>query len=129
MKNLANGKYQVEIDVLKQDVDEASMMGSYLSKVALITKTDEEMTLSLLFQSQDTVKGFQIETSEGTFSEAIDQHIIEEKDYRFELFMINSLPEVLNARVQYEAMHEGKVFKGDEPLRITFDLDSMQAAQ
>lgn len=123
---IEEGKYAIDVQTLKKDAHEPSAMANYLSQKAIVTKQDEFLTLSLLLQSQKTITGFQIENETGEFVEAIEQQIDEETERRFEMFHLSHLPTILNARVQYEIEHEGKSFKGDEILRLSFDGESLE---
>lgn len=124
--NVEEGKYAIGLQAWKKDVDEPSAMANYLSQVAVVTKEQELFTLSLLLQSQQTITGFQIETDVGEFIEAIGKKVDEEMERRYEMFHLNHLPAILKARVQYEVEHEGKSFKGDEILRLSFIEDSLK---
>lgn len=123
---IKKGKYAIGVEALKKDADEPSAMANYLSKMAVVTNYDEYFTLSLLLQSQKTITGFQVENHAGEFIEASDRQIDEEMDRRFEMFELENLPANLNARVQYEIEHEGKSFKGDEILRLSFIEESLE---
>lgn len=120
------GKYAIGLQTLKKDADEPSAMANYLSQMAVVTKEEDIFTLSLLLQSQETITGFQIEDENGTFVEAIEKQVDTGMDRRYEMFTITSLPKHLRARVQYEVEHEGKSFKGDEILRLSFIEDSLE---
>lgn len=123
------GKYGIGLEALKKDADEPSAMANYLSKMAIVTKQDDLLTLSLLLQSQQTITGFQIEDQTGAFVEAIEQQVDEEMDRRFEMFALAELPAILQARVQYEVEHEGKSLKGDEMLRLSFVEESLEKVE
>lgn len=129
MINLNNGKYAIHLQALKKDTDEASVMADYLSQVAVVTKQDDFLALSLLLQSEQTITGFQIDRGDGEFVEAIDKHVDEEMERRSEAFEINTLRKETPARVQYEVAHEGKTFKGDEMFRLVFDEDSLEKVE
>lgn len=124
--HIEKGKYAIGVQALKKDADEPSAMANYLSQMAVVTKQDEFLTLSLLLQSQQTITGFQVENHAGEFMEAVDKQIDEEMDRRFEMFELKNLPTNLNVRVQYEVEHEGKSFKGDEILRLSFVEKSLE---
>lgn len=123
---IEKGKYAIGVQALKKDADEPSAMANYLSQMAIVTNQDDYFTLSLLLQSQKTITGFQIENGAGEFIEASDRQIDKEMDRRFEMFELENLLANLNARVQYEVEHEGKSFKGDEILRLSFIEDSLE---
>lgn len=123
------GKYGIRLQTLKKDADEPSAMANYLSQMAIVTKQDHLLTLSLLLQSQQTITGFQIENQTGEFEEAMDKQVDEEMDRRFEMFSLSELPAILHARVQYEVEHEGKVIKGDEVLRLSFSEESLEKVE
>lgn len=124
--HMKDGKYAIRLEALKKDADEASAMANYLSQMAVVTKQEDVVTLSLLLQSQQTITGLQVEGSSGELIEAVERQIDEEMDRRFEMFELAQLPTVLPVRVQYEVEHEGKSFKGDEMLRLSFDQDSLE---
>src|SRR5699024_3360307 len=124
--NIEEGKYAIGVQTLKKDENEASAMANYLSQKAIVTKQNELFTLSLLLQSQTTITGFQIENEAGEFVEATESQIDEETDRRFEMFELSHLPGILHARVQYEVEHDGRSFKGDEVLRLSFDAQSLE---
>lgn len=123
---IEQGKYAIGLQALKKDAEEPSAMANYLSQMAVVTKEEDIFTLSLLLQSQETITGFQIEDENGTFVEAIEKQVDTGMDRRYEMFTITSLPKYLRARVQYEVEHEGKSFKGDEILRLSFIEDSLE---
>lgn len=124
--NLEKGKYAISLQALKKDEDAPSAMADYLSNFAVVTKKDENLTLSLLLYNQQIITGLQIENHEEEFTEAIAKQVDEEKNWRYEMFELNNLPSSLNVRVQYEVEHEGKSFKGDEVLRLSFATDSIE---
>lgn len=126
MIQLDNGKYSISLRALKIDEDEPSAMANYLSQVAIVTKQDNFLTLSLLFQSEQTITGFQVKRQDGEFVEAIEKQINEEMERRSEAFELDILPVNLHVRVQYEVEHEGKSLKGDEALRLVFAEDSLE---
>lgn len=127
--SIEEGKYGIRLEALKKDADEPSAMANYLSQMAIVTKQDDLLTLSLLLQSQQTITGFQIEDQTGAFVEAIEQQVDEEMDRRFEMFTLAELPTILQARVQYEVEHEGKSLKGDEMLRLSFVEESLEKVE
>lgn len=124
--NIEEGKYAIGVQTLKKDENEPSAMANYLSQKAIVSKQGEFFTLSLLLQSQKTITGFQVENQAGELVEAIEKQVDEEMDRRFEMFEIEQLPAILHARVQYEVEHEGRSFKGDEVLRLSFDEQSLE---
>lgn len=126
---IEEGKYGISLQALKKDADEPSVMANYLSQMAIVTKQDDVLTLSLLLQSQQTITGFQIEDQAGAFVEAIEKQVDEELDRRFEMFVLAQLPAILHARVQYEVEHEGKSIKGDEVLRLSFVEESLEKVE
>lgn len=126
---IEEGKYGIRLQTLKKDADEPSAMANYLSQMAIVTKQDELVTLSLLLQSEKTITGFQIENQAGEFVEAVEKQVDEEMERRFEMFTLTQLPAILRARVQYEVPHEGKVMKGDEVLRLSFFEDSLEKVE
>lgn len=123
---IEEGKYAIGVQTLQKNADEPSAMANYLSQTAIVTKQGDHLTLSLLLQGQKTITGFQVENQAGEFVEAIEKQVDEEMDRRFEMFEIDRLYSILNVRVQYELEHEGRNFKGDEELRLTFDKESLE---
>lgn len=120
------GKYALQLQALKQNADEPSAMANYLSKTAIVSKEDNTLTLSLLFQSEQTITGFQVENHAGELIEASQKQVNDETERRYELFELKSLPAILNVRVQYEVEHEGRSFTGDEMLRLVFDQATLE---
>lgn len=124
--DLDEGKYAIGVQTLQKDEDEPSAMANYLSQTAVVTNQEGVLTLSLLIQLQKTITGFQVENQAGELMDAIDVQVNDEADRRFEMFKLDQLPSILNVRVQYEIEHEGQNFKGDEPLRLSFDEESLE---
>ena len=124
--NLEKGKYAIPLRALKKDEDAPSAMADYLSNFAFVTKKDENLTLTLLLYNQQIITSLQIANHEEKFTEAIAKQVDEEKNWRYEMFELNNLPSNLNVRVQYEVEHEGKSFKGDEVLRLSFATDNVE---
>lgn len=123
---IEEGKYAIGVETLQKDTDEPSAMANYLSKMAIVTRQDDFLTLSLLLQSQKTIIGFQVENQAGELIEAIEQQVDDEMDRRFEMFELDHLTSIVNVRVQYEVDHEGQKFKGDEALRLQFNEESLE---
>ena len=63
--NIEEGKYAIGVGTLQKDTDEPSAMANYLSKIAIVTRQDDILRLSLLLQSQKTITGFQVENQAG----------------------------------------------------------------
>lgn len=124
--DIEEGKYAIGVETLKQDIDEPSAMANYLSKMAIVTRQDNFLTLSLLLQNQKTITGFQVESQTGEWVEAIEKQVDDEMDRRFEMFELAHLTSIINVRVQYEVEHEGQSFEGDEALRLSFDEESLE---
>src|SRR5699024_4757106 len=72
---MENGKYTIQLQALKKDTDEPSVMADYLSQVAIVTKHDDHVTMTLLFQSEKTITGFQVQEEDGELIEAIEKHV------------------------------------------------------
>ena len=123
---LDEGKFAIGVETLQKDSDEPSAMANYLSKIAIVTRQDGVLRLSLLLQSQKTITGFQVEKQAGELVEAVEKKVDDEMDRRFEMFELEHLPSILNVRVQYEVDHEGQKFKGDEALRLHFNEESLE---
>src|SRR5699024_1460410 len=123
---LDEGKFAIGVETLQKDSDEPSAMANYLSKIAIVTRQDGVLRLSLLLQSQKTITGFQVEKQAGELVEAVEKKVDDEMDRRFEMFELEHLPSILNVRVQYEVDHEGQKFKGDETLRLHFNEESLE---
>lgn len=124
--NLEEGKYAIGVETLQKDADEPSAMANYLSKTAIVTNLEGDFTLSLLLQAQKTITGFQVENQAGELVEAIEKRVDEELDRRVEMFALDRLTSILNVRVQYELEHDGRNFKGDEALRLSFDEENIE---
>lgn len=122
-------KFAIGVNPLKETKDEPSIMLQYLSQIAVITQADESMTLSVLLQSQDVITGLQVKNEAGEWVEAVDRQVNEEMNRRVEQFVLNEIPTTLAMRVQYEAKHEGGVFRGDEPLRLVFNPTTIQSLE
>src|SRR5699024_2236835 len=95
--NLEKGKYAIPLQALKKDEDAPSAMADYLSNFAVVTKKDDNLTLSILLYNQQIITDLQIENHEKIFTEAIAEQVNEEKS-----------------------------FKGDEMLRLSFDTDNVE---
>src|SRR5699024_6839992 len=126
---LENGTYTIHLQTLKKDAKEESAMANYLSQVAVITKDNTFLTITLLYKSKKTITRFQVERRPNEFLEAIDRHLNDEMERRSELFELDELPMNLRARFQYEVEHEGGTFKGDEVLRLSFDPSSIEKVE
>lgn len=124
--NIEEGKYAIGVQTLQTDTDEPSAMANYLSQTAIVTKQDGFLALSLLLQGQETITGFQVENQDGELVGAIERQVDEEADRRFEMFELDRLTTILNVRVQYEIVHDGQNFKGDEALRLSLDKESLE---
>lgn len=123
---LNEGKYVVQIQAMKIDTDEPSAMAPYLANNAIITYEKGLYFLTLMIQEEKVVTGFQIQTESGTFTPSIEQQIDNEAKVRYEIFQLDQLSTILSARVQYKVDHEGKVFEGDETLRLMLDSKTIQ---
>lgn len=119
------GRFTIHVLPLKKDADEPSVMGSYISKTAIITNQADTLYATFMFLDHQTVTGFQVENEAGEWIESVDKQINEDKNNRFEMFQLGRLTTALRARVQYEVKHEGKVITGDEALRLDFVEDSL----
>lgn len=126
MIHVDNGKYTIDVLALKKDSDEPSAMASYLSKTAMVTNQDDSLFLTITLKKSNMITGFQIENQDGEKLEAIDKHVNEETDDRYELFQLDQLVTPLPARVQYEAEFEGQKIQGDEELRLVFNDQYME---
>lgn len=123
--HIDEGKYTIQLQAFKKAEDVPSAMSDYLSQVAIVTQYASYLTLTLMFQSEQTITGFQIENETGRFVEAAEKHVDAETERRAEAFELKALPNELHVRVQYEVEHDGRNFSGDEPLRLVFDKDSL----
>lgn len=121
-----HGKFTIDVHALKKDNDEPSAMASYLSKTAMITNQDDSLFLTVVLKKSNMITGFQIENQDGEKLEAIDQHVNDETDERYELFQLDHFVSPLPVRVQYEAEFEGQKIKGDEELRLEFNEKYME---
>lgn len=121
---IEEGKYIIRVRTLQEEKDEPSAMADYLSDSAIISNVDGSLNLTLMLKDHQTITGFQVENQE-----AIDKHVNEESNMRFEMFELDQLPVLLPVRVQYEVEYGGKEIKGDEALRLSFDEDSLEAVE
>lgn len=126
MIHIEEGKYTIQLQAFKKAEDLPSAMSDYLSQVAIVTQYSDYLTLTLMFQSEQTITGFQIENEAGEFIEAVEKHVDAESERRAEAFELKALPYELPVRVQYEVEHDGRQFSGDEPLRLVFEKDSLK---
>src|SRR5690625_7334259 len=111
---LDEGKFAIGVETLQKDSDEPSAMANYLSKIAIVTRQDGVLRLSLLLQSQTTITGIQAEKQAGELVEAVAKTVDDAMERRFEMIALEHLPSILNVRVQYEVDHEGQTMKGAE---------------
>ena len=90
--NLEKGKYAIPLQALKKDEDAPSAMTDYLSNFAVVTKKDDKLTLSIILYNQQIITDLQIKNHEKAFTEAIEEQVNEEKNWRYEMFELNYLP-------------------------------------
>lgn len=126
MNTLTEGKYVVDLKTLRKDSDELSVMGNYLAGSAIITKEADFISMTLLILDNQIVLGLQLEGNNG-WEEAEEHRIDDETNRRYELFDLEALSDVINARVQYEYPQEGKIMKADEEFRIVIDQESIES--
>jgi len=125
METIAEGKYILNFKVLHKELDQASTMANYIADSAILTKGPDFLTITLMLIDSQTVLGFQIE-NKGDWIEPINQKMDDEKNRRYELYELEEISEIMGARVQYELGYEGRIIKGDEELRLEFDLDNLE---
>src|SRR5699024_8135210 len=124
METIAEGKYILKFKVLHKELDQASTMANDIADSAVLTKVADFLTITLMLIDSLTVLGFQIE-NKGDWIEPINQKMDDDKNRRYELYELEEISENMVARVQYELGYEGRIIKGDEELRLEFDLDNL----
>ena len=124
--SLTEGKYVITVSALKQSVDEPSAMAPYLGANCIVTATNDDIFITLTFNNHQVITGFQVEKNEKEFVPSIDRHVNMDENIRYEIFQLNQLQTIINARVQYKVEHEGQSFTGDEQLRLQFDHQSLK---
>src|SRR5690625_4043674 len=95
---LDEGKYIVHVQAIKKETEEASAMAPYLSENAIITKEAEKTFITLMIHQEEVVTGFQVANEEGKLIESIDQQIDKQSKNRYEVFQLDILSELLQAR-------------------------------
>src|SRR5699024_6272891 len=123
--NVDEGRYEIRVKTMKQHEDEVSAMADYLAGAAVVNNQEGNLTITLVILDDKTVTGFQILNEAGEEQHALDKQSNKETNRRAELFQLDQLTNPLVARVQYEAEFEGRVFKGDEKLRLVFKEDTL----
>jgi heme-binding NEAT domain protein len=124
--HIDEGKYVIDVQTLQKEKDEPSAMANYLSQSAIVTNQDGSLTLTVMIEGHETITGFQVENEAGELKEAAEIQVNEETNRRFEMFELDSLTSILYVRVQYEVDHDGRIFKGDEALRLSLDKESLE---
>ncbi len=124
MDTLTEGKYTLNFKVLHKELDQASTMANYIADSAILTKGPDFLTITFMLIDNQTILGFQID-SNGDWVEAINQKVKDEDNRRYELFELNDITELMTARVQYELGYEGRIIKGDEEVRLEFDIENL----
>lgn len=128
MDALTEGKYIINFRVLHKELDQASTMANYIADSAIVTKGADYITITLMLIDSQTILGFQIDDNE-EWVEAINQKVKDEDNRRYELFELSNIDEMMTARVQYELGFEGRIIKGDEEIRLEFDIDGLEAIE
>lgn len=123
---LNNGKYVVKVDSLKKLERVASAMAPYLGETCIVTKEDEKVFITLVIKEQQVVTHLQLLTDNEKWIDAIDKQIDNATNSRYEIFELGELYGEITARVIYEINHNGRLFKGDEQFRLSFDETSIQ---
>lgn len=124
MDTLTEGKYTLNFKVLHKELDQASTMANYIADSAILTKGPDFLTITFMLIDNQTILGFQIDSNED-WVEAINQKVKDEDNRRYELFELNDITELMTARVQYELGYEGRIIKGDEEVRLEFDIENL----
>lgn len=122
---LEEGKYVVQVQAIKKDEDEPSAMAPYLSNNSIITKEADKVFMTLMIVNEQVITGLQIKNEADEHVERVNVHQDDEANTRYEIFEFTQFQTLYEARVQYEIEHEGENFKGDEPLRLAFDENSI----
>lgn len=123
---LDEGKYVVQVKAMKLDVDEPSAMAPYLSNNSIITNISGQYFLTLMILEEHIITGFQLKNNVNELKNCIERHRDETAKTRYEIFQLEEFRTIHEVQVQYEVDHEGKVFEGDEKLRLFFDANSIQ---
>ncbi len=123
---LQDGNYTIGLEALHATKDETSGMGRYLDSTALLAVKDGKTNLTLTLTDHKTVTGFQVEHTGELVNESTKE-IDEENNTRAVTFELDNIATVMKAQVQYEAvMGNGNLHKGDQPLRLAFDKESVK---
>lgn len=126
INTLSEGKYTIDLSVLHKELEDLSTMANYLASSAIVTKGADFLTITLMILDHQTVLGFQIDDNED-WVEAINLTVDDERNRRYELFELSDFKEDMTGRVQYELGYEGRIIKGDEEVRLVFDMESLEA--
>ena len=122
--NLEDGNYTIDFEALHAEEDKVSGMARYIDKPASLSVTGDKSLLTLTINNDKTVTGFQVENN-GELNQEIAKKINKEANTREITFEIDNMASVVNAQVQYTAGGHN----GDQPLRLSFEKDSIQVVK
>src|SRR5699024_2415055 len=125
METIAEGKYILNFKVLHKELDQAATMANYIADSAVLTKGADILTINLMLIDSQIVLVIKSEDKYNG-SDQINQKMDDEKNRRYELYELEEISEIMGGRVQYELGYEGRIIKGDEELRLEFDLDNLE---
>ena len=123
--NIGDGNHKIGVRTHKMETVEPSAMADYLGETASMTIIDDKIKLTLTITDHKTITGFQVENQAGELIEATDKQVNEEANKRDETFELDHLRSPLNVQVQYAVEHSGREIKGDEGLRLSFDVKGL----
>src|SRR5690625_8045208 len=98
--SLQEGKYVIFVKAIKRDTDEKSAMAPYLGETAIVSKIDEKLYITFMLMEQEMITNFQLSIGD-EFYEAIDKHVDDELNNRYEMFQLKEHTDSIVARVQY----------------------------
>lgn len=128
MEELTEGKYIINLDIWHNELNQDSTMANYMANSAILTKGPDFLTITFMLTDSQTILGFQID-QEDEWLEPINQKVIDDENRRYVLFELKDISQIMSGRVQYELGYEGRIIKGDEEVRLVFDLESMELAE
>lgn len=128
MEELTEGKYIINLDIWHNELNQDSTMANYMANSAILTKGPDFLTITFMLTDSQTILGFQIDQDD-EWLEPINQKVIDDENRRYVLFELNDISQIMSGRVQYELGYEGRIIKGDEEVRLVFDLENIELAE
>jgi len=116
--DLKDGNYTIGFAALHATEEKASAMAKYLDNPAKLSVKGGKYNLTITINDHKTVTGFQVE---GEQPAKVNPN--EAANTREATFELDSLQAMMNAQVQYTV----GAHNGDQPLRLSFDKDSVKA--